>query len=95
VANTGWDGVALVLRCRPDVVFCDIGLPGLDGMDVCRRIIDGMSTPPVMVAVTGLGMEGDRMRSVAAGFRHHLVKPVEPDLLRTILDSVGGGASHP
>src|SRR5262249_34191753 len=89
VARTGPDGVALILEARPDVVLCDIGLPGMDGVDVCRSVVQGMPAPPVMVALTGWGMEADRSRTLGAGFRHHLVKPVEPDVLRTVLDSIG------
>jgi signal transduction histidine kinase len=98
IARTGPDGVALVLEARPHVVLCDIGLPGMDGADVCRRIVDGMSTPPVMIALTGWGMEGDRRRTTEAGFNHHLVKPVALDQLRTVLDSVSAfppGGSKP
>ncbi len=88
IARTGPDGVALVLEARPQVVLCDIGLPGMDGADVCRRIVDEMSTPPVMVALTGWGMEADRRRTAEAGFDHHLVKPVALDQLRSVLESV-------
>jgi CheY-like chemotaxis protein len=89
VAHTGPDGLALILQARPDVVFCDIGLPGMDGVDVCRGVVRGLPQPPVMVAITGWGSESDRSRTVDAGFRHHLVKPVEPDKLRELLDSIG------
>jgi signal transduction histidine kinase len=89
VARTGPEGVAAVLEVRPDVVVCDIGLPGMDGVEVCRRVTSGMPAPPVMVALTGWGMERDRSRTVEAGFHHHLVKPVELDQLRAILQSVG------
>jgi signal transduction histidine kinase len=88
VARTGPDGVALVLAQRPDVVLCDIGLPGMDGVDVCRDIVRGMQVPPVMIALTGWGMESDRKRTMDAGFKHHLVKPVAPEKLRTVLQSV-------
>ncbi len=87
VARTGPDGVALIMEARPDVVLCDIGLPGMDGVDVCRHVVVGMPVPPVMVALTGWGMDGDRRRTVDAGFRHHLVKPVAPDELRDVLQS--------
>jgi CheY-like chemotaxis protein len=51
-----------------------------------------IEVPPVMVAVTGLGMEADRKRSAGAGFQYHLVKPVEPRLLRHILESVSASS---
>jgi signal transduction histidine kinase len=91
VARTGPDAVALILKVRPDVVLCDLGLPGMDGVDVCRHVVLGMAVPPVMIALTGWGMEGDRQRTVAAGFSHHLVKPVELAQLRSVLLSVGTG----
>jgi len=89
IARTGPDGVALVIGSRPDVVLCDLGLPGLDGEDVCRQIVHGMQVPPKMVALTGWGMDGDRQRTADAGFDHHLVKPVELDQLRGLLQAVG------
>jgi signal transduction histidine kinase len=89
LARTGPEGVAAILELRPDLVVCDLGLPGMDGVEVCRRVILGMPVPPVMVALTGLGMDRDRSRTVEAGFHHHLVKPVELEQLRAILQSVG------
>jgi signal transduction histidine kinase len=89
VARTGPDGLAVVLEARPDVVLCDIGLPGMDGVDVCRRIVFEMPVSPVMIALTGWGTPGDRRRTVEAGFHHHLVKPVDLDELRIVLQSVG------
>jgi signal transduction histidine kinase len=89
LARTGPDGVAAVLETCPDVVVCDVGLPEMDGVEVCRRIVGAMPVPPVMVALTGWGMEADRHRTVEAGFHHHLVKPVPLDKLRGILQSVG------
>jgi signal transduction histidine kinase len=94
VAHSGPDGVALVLETHPDVVLCDIGLPGMDGVDVCRRVMREMSAPPVMIALTGWGMQGDRTRTGEAGFKHHLVKPVELDKLRSVLQSVGRSSQN-
>jgi signal transduction histidine kinase len=88
VARTGPDGLELVREVKPDVVLCDIGLPDMDGVEVCRRIKDLALEPrPLLVAVTGWGMDDDRRRTAAAGFEHHLVKPVGPDQLRAILQS--------
>jgi CheY-like chemotaxis protein len=89
VARTGPDGLELVREARPDVVLCDIGLPGMDGVEVSRRVKAlELKPPPVMVALTGWGMEEDRRRTGEAGFVHHLVKPVVPDRLRAILSAV-------
>jgi PAS domain S-box-containing protein len=74
---------------RPDVVLLDIGLPGMDGYEVARRLrskneVQGMR----LVAVTGYGQQEDRDRTRDAGFDQHLVKPVEPDALNAVLGSV-------
>jgi PAS domain S-box-containing protein len=71
---------------RPEVVFLDIGLPGMDGYEVARRLREQQSPEkPLIVAVTGWGQEEDRRRCYEAGFDGHLVKPVEPELLRQFL----------
>jgi CheY-like chemotaxis protein/nitrogen-specific signal transduction histidine kinase len=88
VAGNGSEGVSLVHETRPDVVFCDLGLPDIDGVEVCRRIVGALDPPPVMIAMTGRGMDADRKRALAAGFRHHLLKPVHPETLRATLDAV-------
>jgi CheY-like chemotaxis protein/anti-sigma regulatory factor (Ser/Thr protein kinase) len=85
-AADGRTGVELALRLQPDVVLIDIGLPGLDGYDVARRI---RSAPQghrmVLAAVTGYGQPEDRRRAEEAGFDAHLVKPVDPDQLTELL----------
>jgi signal transduction histidine kinase len=88
VARTGPDGLAVVMESKPDVVLCDIGLPGIDGVELCRRVVLGSDTPPVMVALTGWGMEADRRRTSEAGFQHHLVKPVAMDQLLRVLQTI-------
>jgi CheY-like chemotaxis protein len=88
--RTAYDGVQAVeaaAEFRPDVVLLDIGLPGLTGYEVARKIREqpwGKSM--TLVALTGWGQEGDRQRSREAGFDHHLIKPVEPDTLLKLLD---------
>jgi PAS domain S-box-containing protein len=75
---------------RPDVVLLDVGLPGMDGYEVTRRIRENeLGNRPVLVAVTGYGQASDRARSQAAGFDHHLVKPADLDALQQILADVG------
>jgi signal transduction histidine kinase len=89
IARTGPEGLDLVRDSRPQLVLCDVGLPGMDGVEVCRQVKSlVMVSQPVMVALTGWGMEADRKRTREAGFDHHLVKPVAPDKLREILTSV-------
>jgi signal transduction histidine kinase len=89
VAHGGPEGLALVLETLPQVVLCDVGLPGMDGVEVCRRILREVSSPPTMVALTGWGMDEDRQRTREAGFQHHLVKPIALDALRNLLETIG------
>jgi CheY-like chemotaxis protein len=73
---------------RPEVVLLDIGLPGMDGYEVARRLRAERATEAVfLVALTGYGQEEDRRRSREAGFDRHLVKPVDLNTLRQVLVS--------
>jgi len=94
LATAGWDvaavedGVSAVERAlalRPDVVVVDVGLPGLDGLEVARRIRASLGAAPFLVAVTGYGRSDDRGRTLEAGFDVHLVKPVDVDELLRVL----------
>ena len=86
VAHTGPKGLELALETRPQVVLCDVGLPEMDGIEVCQRVRqEAVGFRPVMVALTGWGMDEDRQRTKAAGFDHHLVKPVAIDQLSELL----------
>jgi signal transduction histidine kinase len=86
IARSGPDGLALVTAAQPHIVMCDVGLPGMDGIEVCRRVraLD-LRPRPMMIALTGWGMDADQRRTREAGFDHHLVKPVSLDKLRAIL----------
>jgi signal transduction histidine kinase len=85
-AADGVDGLALALRERPDAAIIDVGLPGLDGYEVARRIRAGTDgAHMLLVAVTGYGLPEDRRRALDAGFDRHLVKPVEQDQLADAL----------
>ena len=81
-------------RFRPDVVLLDIGMPDIDGHEVCARIrSQSWGGNMVLIAVSGWGQEGDRRRSARAGFNMHLVKPVDPDaLLRIVRDAISQSA---
>jgi PAS domain S-box-containing protein len=87
--RTAFDGVAAVAEAKkylPDVVLLDIGLPGIDGYQVAQALHEDASLAGVvLVAMTGYGREEDRRRVKEAGFQHHLVKPVDPAQLRTLL----------
>jgi PAS domain S-box-containing protein len=84
------DGLAALLaaeRIDPDVVFLDLGMPGLDGVQVARRLRERKPAPrPMLVAMTGFGREEDRRRTAEAGFDHHLVKPVDAATVRAVLE---------
>jgi CheY-like chemotaxis protein len=83
--RTAYSGTAAMREAeqfRPDLVLMDIGLPDATGYDLCRRMrAQSWGERMVIVAVTGWGQEHDRMRSAAAGFDRHLVKPVDPGVL--------------
>jgi len=93
VCHDGPAGLALADEFRPGLVFLDIGLPGLDGYEVARRLRaqlgpDGI----VLVALTGYGQEEDVLRARQAGFDHHLVKPADPAALTALFEALGPGA---
>jgi CheY-like chemotaxis protein len=75
-----------------DVVLLDLGMPGLDGFEICRRLrASDLPHRPRIVAMTGWGREEDRARTAAAGFDAHLVKPVD---LATLSQLLEGSAFH-
>jgi CheY-like chemotaxis protein len=87
VASSGPAGVEMAQRARPDIVLCDLGLPGMDGYAVAATLrADPATASARLIAVSGYGQDEDRRRSAAAGFDAHLVKPVEAELLQPLLD---------
>ena len=86
-AHDGPTALAAASAFRPDAVVLDLGLPGMDGFEVARRLRRDRhgGREPVLVAVSGYGRDEDRTRSRQAGFDHHLVKPTEIDHLRSVL----------
>jgi CheY-like chemotaxis protein len=88
-ASDGLTGVAAAERYRPDLMLLDIGLPGLDGYSVCRRIrAQSWGQAIHIVALTGWGQDEDRRRAQAAGFDGHLVKPVALATLQQLLKEI-------
>ena len=88
VAYRGDAALGVVAEFRPQLVFVDIGMPGLDGYETARQIRqmpEGKCL--VLVALTGWGQERDRLRAIEAGFDHHFVKPISVDALEKILAS--------
>ena len=90
LVHEGLGAVAAAVAWRPDVVLLDIGLPGLNGFEVAKRIrLEAVHPAMVLVALTGYGQAADRQRSGEAGFDHHLVKPADFDEVEKILAAVG------
>jgi CheY-like chemotaxis protein len=89
VAYTGPEALARAREYRPDLVLLDIGLPGMDGYTVARQIRKDPSLASIrLVAVTGFGQDADRRQAQDAGFDDYLTKPVDPDELRRLLESM-------
>lgn len=78
------EGLAEIPAAECDVLISDVGLPDGNGWELLRRL--GVGRPRYAVAMSGFGMASDRERSMAAGYRHHLLKPVEPQQLEHLLD---------
>jgi len=92
VAHDGIEAIEEIEKHRPEVVLLDIGLPGLTGHEVCRRVRQQpWGKNIVMIALTGWGQEDDRRKSEEAGFNGHLVKPVDYDKLLELLSSLTNG----
>jgi PAS domain S-box-containing protein len=88
---TAYDGpsaLEAVKICRPSIILMDLGMPGMDGCEVARRIRQNPEHEDMLlIAMTGWGQEEDRRRSREAGFNHHLVKPVDLGALQALLAS--------
>jgi CheY-like chemotaxis protein len=93
------DGVAAIAAAeahRPEVMLLDIGMPRLNGYEVCRRVrLQPWGAEIKIIALTGWGQEEDRRKSQEAGFDGHLVKPVDYNALLELLGSIRAGASQP
>lgn len=85
-ANNGEEAVQTAEELRPHVVLCDIGLPKMNGYEVCRHIRqEPWGENMVLIAVTGWGQDDDKRKSEEAGFNRHMVKPVKPQSLMKLL----------
>jgi CheY-like chemotaxis protein len=87
VAADGPSALRAVQANPPDVVLLDIGLPKMSGWQVARQIHEQcVWKRPLIIAITGYGMDRDRLRSQQAGIDLHFVKPVDPEQLKRVLD---------
>lgn len=86
VCYSGRAALEAARRLRPDVIFLDLLMPDMDGFEVARQLrLDPAFQGTFIVAVTGLAGDDDRRRSREAGIDHHLVKPVDPEFIRSLL----------
>ena len=93
LAHDGVEAVEAIEKHRPEVVLLDIGLPKLDGHEVCRRVRkEPWGKDIVIIALTGWGQESDRQKSQEAGFDGHLVKPIDYDKLLDLLATLTAGS---
>jgi two-component system, sensor histidine kinase len=89
-AADGESGVRAAIDSPPDVALVDIGLPAMNGYEVARRLREMWGAAgPALISISGYGQPADHERSRQAGFLCHLVKPVDPERLRTILSDLG------
>jgi CheY-like chemotaxis protein len=85
-AADGQSGIQCASEFSPDVILLDIGMPGMDGYETCRRLRQDHGTGrTVIVALSGWGQEGDKRRAAEAGFDAHLTKPANPSVLERLL----------
>ena len=95
LAHNGNDALAVAGEYRPDVVLMDIGLPGMNGYDICRLMRQKPELKDTLfVAQTGWGQQEHRQMASDAGFHHHMVKPVDYDKLQTALEAFAAGRSE-
>jgi CheY-like chemotaxis protein len=93
-ARDGLDAMAQVTRSPVHLIFCDLRMPGLDGFAFVQRLrADPKLSRIPVIAVTGLASDQDVLKSWAAGFAGHLVKPVSREAIRVQMERVLG-ASH-
>lgn len=88
-ATDGLEAIQLAESFRPELILLDIGMPEMNGYDACRYIRKlPWGDDVVIAALTGWGQEEDKRRSEEAGFDHHLVKPIGPDELEKLLETL-------
>jgi PAS domain S-box-containing protein len=91
-AHSGTDALAIALREKPEILVLDIGMPGMSGYAVAERIREeSWGARAILVAMTGWGQDRDKRQAFAAGFDHHLTKPVDPLQLAALLATVRVG----
>jgi CheY-like chemotaxis protein len=96
VAHDGEGALQRVRESVPDTVLLDLGMPGMDGYEVARALRDNPSTRGArIIAVSGYGRAEDRARTRQAGFDMHLIKPVDPEGLRKVVEGPSPSTDPP
>jgi PAS domain S-box-containing protein len=94
VAYSGPEGIAKARQLRPEIVICDIGLPGMDGCEVARAIrADGTLKGAYLIALSGYAHPDDRRRAQESGFQRHLAKPADPEQLEQLFTEAPSSSS--
>ena len=89
IAHSGAQALETASRVHPQIVVLDIGMPDMSGYQVAERIrVEAWGKDVTLVAVTGWGQEEDKRRALAAGFDHHMTKPIDPVDLGKLIDGV-------
>jgi CheY-like chemotaxis protein len=93
--SDGLQAVAIAQVFAPQVAVIDIGLPGMNGYEVARRLRQkGVEAPGLLIALTGYGQKEDRARSAEAGFDHHFVKPADPRMIQSAIAGWSGAEAQ-
>jgi CheY-like chemotaxis protein len=94
VAHLGRAALSIAQAFRPDTAVLDIGMPDLSGYEVAQELRqEPWATKIQLIALTGWGQEDDRRRARAAGFDHHLTKPIDPDQLGGLIAAARADAA--
>jgi CheY-like chemotaxis protein len=89
VAYSGESAIEAIEDFKPTVVLLDLGMPGMDGFEACRRIRQKYGQKVLIVALSGWGQESDKQQAQRAGFDTHLTKPADPSVLEAALSAFG------
>jgi two-component system, OmpR family, response regulator len=93
-ALNGQQALNIILTFKPQVALLDIAMPGMDGYEVAKRVRSIPWREPItLIALTGHGQPQDKARAIAAGFDHHLLKPVAPGIVEDVIVQTGCDAA--
>lgn len=96
VATSGEEALRLAREATPQAMILDIGMPGMPGDQVAREVRrEPWGARVLLLAVTGWGRPEDKARTKAAGFDHHLTKPIDVDEIERLLSGVSGAQAAP